>query len=329
MEETKGSAPAHEPDISELLGKIEDLEEKLRGYEEREAQFRKAGKKAGRAAAELAVGKEILPASRELFEAVDRNLQNRRLKFPADEGARVVAAVLRRLLRVRAWAIGFALLGLVVATVPPILQWQSNTLLRSSNELLQGQIERQASDTEIVRRTQLIDIIYAEECPEPPLEGCVPRANPRARKEAVLAFLRIERTRGVHLPDLSDSILVEMDFFHADLSGTQLGGANLSGAILFDAYLFDSILVETNLGGADLRGANLDNAFLYDANLSGADLSGADLSGARDLTQEQINNTARGDEYTILPEGLEPPSHWFHEDADESALPDPPESKRE
>jgi uncharacterized protein YjbI with pentapeptide repeats len=86
----------------------------------------------------------------------------------------------------------------------------------------------------------------------------------------------------------------------ADLIGAELRGADLRGANLRGSYLI----------GADLRAADLRLADLIGADLRAADLRGANLSGALFLTQFQVN-AARGDGATVLPAGLQRPSHWF------------------
>ncbi|GAA0599590.1 pentapeptide repeat-containing protein [Streptomyces crystallinus] len=85
----------------------------------------------------------------------------------------------------------------------------------------------------------------------------------------------------------------------ADLFGARLRGADLRGADLRGAYL-----IAADLSGADLRLADVIGADFRDA-----DLSGADLTDCLFLTQTQVN-AARGDAATVLPSGLERPSHW-------------------
>lgn len=99
------------------------------------------------------------------------------------------------------------------------------------------------------------------------------------------------------------------DLSHSDLSRADLVMANLS-----DAVLTGSNLALANLRGADLRGADLSEANLVGARLLGVDLVGANLcaanlSTAEDLTEEQLEE-ALGDERTLLPEGVNRPSHW-------------------
>jgi uncharacterized protein YjbI with pentapeptide repeats len=57
-------------------------------------------------------------------------------------------------------------------------------------------------------------------------------------------------------------------------------------------------------------GANLEGANLREASLKDAILWGANLIGVKNLTQEQVNAAAIGDEQTQLPEGLTRPAHW-------------------
>ncbi|OAR23170.1 hypothetical protein A8W25_27085 [Streptomyces sp. ERV7] len=85
----------------------------------------------------------------------------------------------------------------------------------------------------------------------------------------------------------------------ADLFGARLRGADLRGADLRGAYL-----IAADLSGADLRLADVIGADFRDA-----DLAGADLTDCLFLTQTQVN-AARGDGGTVLPAGLDRPSHW-------------------
>jgi hypothetical protein len=85
----------------------------------------------------------------------------------------------------------------------------------------------------------------------------------------------------------------------ADLAGADLRGADLRGAELRGALLI----------GADLRKADLSRAELIGADLRDADLAGADLRQAVYLTQLQVSSAA-GDAKTLLPPGLQRPTHW-------------------
>ena len=124
---------------------------------------------------------------------------------------------------------------------------------------------------------------------------------------------------------LEGAILQEAHLKWANLSEAHLGSANLfeahlEGAILLDAHLkranlFQAHLEGAYLGGAHLqrawlRGAYLEGAYLGGAHLEGAELAGAHLERAKDVTQLQID-TAIGDEYTKLPEGIQTPERWL------------------
>ncbi|WP_223186013.1 pentapeptide repeat-containing protein [Streptomyces sp. CBMA152] len=85
----------------------------------------------------------------------------------------------------------------------------------------------------------------------------------------------------------------------ADLFGARLKGADLHGADLRGAYL-----IAADLSGADLRLADVIGADFRDTNLAGADLTDCLF-----LTQTQVN-AAQGDAATLLPDGLDRPSHW-------------------
>ncbi len=99
-----------------------------------------------------------------------------------------------------------------------------------------------------------------------------------------------------------------ISFYHADFSGSNLVNVNFSNAMLFnvnfsdtqlsvinfsDAHFFWGKFVDVSLGSADFSGASF----------SVTDLSGADFTNARNLIQEQVNETY-GDVNTRLPAGL-------------------------
>ncbi|MBD0742363.1 pentapeptide repeat-containing protein [Streptomyces sp. CBMA152] len=88
----------------------------------------------------------------------------------------------------------------------------------------------------------------------------------------------------------------------ADLFGARLKGADLHGADLRGAYL-----IAADLSGADLRLADVIGADFRDTNLAGADLTDCLF-----LTQTQVN-AAQGDAATLLPDGLDRPSHWSND----------------
>ena len=309
----------------------------LRAEVKRLRKFEHLTKVTGGTVARLVTGSEL----REAFRSWAR--VTREAKIPRDlfsqESADLGTAILRRMIRV-------GLFGLLVAVLPVmLLVWQ--------NLLLQRQVSQQASDGLIVRRAQLLDTIYDEVCePAMPLgdkslstggdatahegegsepdtvtegaeEACRPKTHARARREATLAFIQIERNREVEA-DLGGANLGELWLSDADLSGTYLFGADLSHSVLIGANLRNVDLGSANLRAANLSYSDLGGAFLFHANLRDADLEGANLRGVKlltawNLTQEQIDS-AVGDEETTVPEALRRPMHWSNSE------PEAPES---
>ncbi|AIG26828.1 pentapeptide repeat-containing protein [Brevibacillus laterosporus] len=86
-----------------------------------------------------------------------------------------------------------------------------------------------------------------------------------------------------------------LDYLGANLKGADLKGANLRGALLIAANLSNSDLRKVDFIGADLRDADLRNANLTDCIF---------------LTQSQVNS-AKGNQYTKLPNYIDTPDHWL------------------
>lgn len=91
----------------------------------------------------------------------------------------------------------------------------------------------------------------------------------------------------------------------ASLKEANLEAANLSGADLVHAQLD-----RANLKNANLSHAVLEHADFAEARLSKANLSGANLTHARNLTQNQIDDTV-GSASTTLPVHLHMPASWL------------------
>ncbi len=311
--------------FAERITGLEEENERLRAENERLRREREEAARAAKGAGGLAV--RIL-LGRRLQTSFQAWLKAKSLRdpLPADETAELGAAIVRRWLRVGWWQLVLALGGAVTAG---ILIWQGllirgqieqqqaqNDLIRGQIEQQATQIERQAADTLIVRRAQLLATIYEEECQDSAASAeatfssernCAPKSHLRAREEAVLAFVEIERNRA-SMPMLNLADLKDATFIGTDLSGAFLSATDLSGAFFNDADLSGAIFRHTDLRNAVLRQVNLRGADLSAANLSRADVSGADLTRTN-LTQEQID-VARGDLDTRLPEGLTRPEHW-------------------
>jgi|GEM_PF-3511470 len=302
--------------IAELKAENEGLRDRVEELVAEREMAKKATSRVAALGAYLFIGPRLVDTFRKWLEA--KSFTN---PLPAEETAHLGAAIVRRIIRV-GW------IGLAVASLPIVLLfWQ--------NMLLQGQIKQQTVDTLIVRRAQLLATIYECEVEEEPSHAmvkgeesteeseitedgvldeeakprCVPTASRRARQEAVIAFVEIERGRGVEtdlsgvdlshlfLPrinlekaDLREANLQEADLWEANLQGADLEAANLKWTILRDADLQDANLGRANLQGvnllwanlarADLRGAFLGNASVGEANLQGANFGGTFLLGA-------------------------------------------------
>jgi uncharacterized protein YjbI with pentapeptide repeats len=88
--------------------------------------------------------------------------------------------------------------------------------------------------------------------------------------------------------------------------GVDWVGKNLKGKDLRTTDLRGAYLIAADLQNSDLRGVDFIGADLRDANLCGANLSTSMF-----LTQMQINS-AKGNDKTILPAHIQPPSHWMN-----------------
>jgi uncharacterized protein YjbI with pentapeptide repeats len=89
-----------------------------------------------------------------------------------------------------------------------------------------------------------------------------------------------------------------------------LSQADLEAADLSQADLVHARLDRANLTATNLSNAILDHADFAEARLFRADLRGASLVDARNLTQEQINDSI-GNASTILPSHLKAPESWL------------------
>jgi len=89
-----------------------------------------------------------------------------------------------------------------------------------------------------------------------------------------------------------------------------LSQADLEGADLAQADLVHARLDHANLTAANLSDAILDHGDFAGARMLGANLRGASLVDARNLTQEQINDSI-GSASTILPSHLKAPESWL------------------
>ena len=275
--------------IAELEGEVERLREELAKRDRRQKRLALGTLGVG---GRLLLGKDLRSSFRDWLTA-----KSLRDPLPSEETAEVLAAVVKRIVRV-----GFV--GFVLALLPgAFLVWQ-NLLIRSQIKLQADQVDQQATmirqqanqialqatHTLIVRRAQLLATIYDEDCEDVPGVGhepiakaperkCQPRANARARQEAAHAFVEIGRDDDGRA-NLTGANLSGLSFSKARFDAVVLWKSDLSNTYLADADLNDAFLNEANLSSADLSNAKLDGAILRGANLCGANLSNANLSGA-------------------------------------------------
>lgn len=104
--------------------------------------------------------------------------------------------------------------------------------------------------------------------------------------------------------DLTGACMQGADLRTANLTGMRLMFARMEGADLRGANLEDA-----NLFQAHLEGSYLDRVRLRGANIAGAVFSGCNYVGDKEQLARDINE-AFGDEWTILPTGIEKPAHW-------------------
>ena len=205
--------------------------------------------------------------------------------IPGPETDELIAAIIRRWV----WRISLIALIAVVPTVATLLLlMQQNSIVQGQNTLLQSQIDQQAKLDDLNRRAELLAILYDRtECDKDNREDCPLKSSNRARFEAAMAFVAIERSAKVVQPNLRQVNFIEANMNGIVLTQTNLSESNLISATLYAANLSGANLFRANLSGAGLWKADLQGADLWGADLSGADLWEADLSGA-DLSRANL-----------------------------------------
>jgi len=129
--------------------------------------------------------------------------------------------------------------------------------------------------------------------------------------------------------NLGSANLEQTDCSNADFSGAFLEGSTLREAVLKEAEFRKTNLRKAKMGRGDLRAVGFREADLEEATFHEADartivspglkmnddggpkelIYRTDFSSAKNLTQDQVN-TMLGDSKTIIPQGLERPTHW-------------------
>jgi uncharacterized protein YjbI with pentapeptide repeats len=287
------SASQDDAEQLRLAQRIEELETELsslqRGLERERAMRHGARRASTYVLAQVALGPSLINALRAWFQVT---LEEHRL--PVDETAHVIAAVIRRVLRV-------AMVGLAVTLLPTsILLWQNlimkeqNAYMRVQNQSLREQIELERAESQAARRAELFRLLFAvSDCRQGVADpNCPPSSPERVRVEALMALAQLAHGRAEAL----------------DLSGLRLPGASLeevdlSGFVLRDARLDDAVLSNAVLDEAILDGAQMERAILVDASLNGSSwfdveapqvvLSGSKLHEAK-LTESRLSGASLG-----------------------------------
>ena len=220
------------------------------------------------------------PALKDSLTALQNSVFNedRKIEAIARSAANVLAALTERATRI--WT-----LGLAISLIPLILlAWQ--------NCLIARQVSEQTSDNSIVRRKQLLSVIYDSECS---LFGliCESKASPRAKADAVIAFADFERRRNV-APDLSGADLRGLDFSGANLSRMLATKARIDGANFTCTNLQESIFDRTTLNNANFTYTDLSHARIESTEAIWASFHGANLQHVRfarsNLTDSSMQN---------------------------------------
>ncbi len=338
--------PGPEGRVAELEREVRELQAELERLREERQRAAKVVKGAGGLGARILAGPSLWSTSRAWFEKLSKTESPRELASP--QTADLVTALVQRVVRVGIVGLLLAALPAIFLLIQTFLlreqnaalqnqieQQASDTLIVRRAQLLATIYDEECED-EPDEAPATVETAEGEtsqnvpaSAPEPekapsevePVETadagdperasptCSPKAHPRARQEAVLAFCEIERGRGVS-PDFRSANLAKLDLRGADLRGADFRGADLGDADLAKADLRGADLSLLYLRGAYLWGADLREARIDWADLHEAVLIKANLSQTRNLTQDQIDS-ARGSAQTQLPEGLKRPDHWM------------------
>jgi len=215
--------------------------------------------------------------------------------------------------------------GGFVAIFTLIILYQQNSILVDQNSLIseqnvffQEQIKKQNEQMDVQksqwvaqRRAQLLDILYSDTLNDS--KG----SNVRAKSEAVLAFINLERAKDKDkLVDLSSINLKGANLKGANLSRLDLSQANLEGTILQNVNFEGSILDSASFVGSDVWSAVFTKASLKYAMFSEvknvgltSKWQGANILGIQGLNK---NDLAWIKEHFAIKETSRPmpPSHF-------------------
>ena len=164
------------------------------------------------------------------------------------------------------------------------LFWEQNTRLR-------GQLQQSFDDLRVAIGPRLLALLY-EPTGTPERGATTPSAHVRVRSAAVVAFVKLSRSRGARahshvsaaapdLVNLQEIDLPRAQLVEADLGGVDFSGANLQLSDLRRAKLSASTFSHANLADVQFRDVQAKRVRMEQANLRGADFQAAHLQGAR------------------------------------------------
>ncbi|MEM9054483.1 MAG: pentapeptide repeat-containing protein [Pseudomonadota bacterium] len=200
-----------------------------------------------------------------------------------------------------------AISSFIIVVLQTGLIAEQNFLFREQNSAIQSQIQQQADQELLRRRTEVIAAIYGVAPGE--TTANVPYINPRTRIEAFREFVPLERTRlsrgaersswqsvfasrtsgqietsypavSLSQVDATNLNLSGQDFENVNFVGSTLDNTDFSNANLLLADLRASIFLNTNFAFADLRGVECEACNLKGAQFGRADLRDINLASA-------------------------------------------------
>ncbi|MCB9763913.1 MAG: pentapeptide repeat-containing protein [Alphaproteobacteria bacterium] len=208
-------------------------------------------------------------------------------------------------------AVVAGIVSLSVGGVTLYFLYSQNRIMVEQTRAVQAQVQGLTQQNEIseresqaARRTQLISTIYDEEACDPdetPSERCPMAASLRARSEAALELIKIDKVHGVS-PDISSSQLSgASNFMAVDWTDINASGADLSNTTMNDATLDGSNLSGVVLSGAGMSGVRLRHSILYDVDFTMTvfhDNIGALFSSGYDGSTDRSRSVFHGSEIT-------------------------------
>ena len=138
--------------------------------------------------------------------------------------------------------------------------------------------------------------------------------RPFSPRADIVEAMQILGRRSEQRRNLERSKRFWLNVNHTALRQIDLGKVKLARASLAKVDFSESYLVDADFELAWLHGSVFDRAFMRGCNLRGAALPGCNFRLAHLLSYEQVGSAygvKSGTLKTILPDGWEPPEHWF------------------